>query len=225
MKIAIVSFPGSAGELDVLDALVSVGFKADQVVIVNESMTDLTEYAGVFIPGGASYMNAVRPGAVAKITPVAQAIKAYAETGKPIIGLGNGFQILTELAILPGGFLKNKTLKTVNGFTEIAVVNEQTLFTTVTGKTAPVKLPISHLYGQYTADENTINRLRENKQIVLTYASHNPNGSVANIAGIMNEVGNVIGLMPKPERAMDALLGSEAGRPFFDSFYQQVTKG
>ncbi|MGP6138557.1 MULTISPECIES: phosphoribosylformylglycinamidine synthase subunit PurQ [unclassified Jeotgalibaca] len=225
MKIAIVTFPGSAGESDILAALLSVGFNEDQVEIVNEQKTDLSQFAGLFIPGGASYAHAVRPGAVAKVTAVAQAIKDFAKSGKPVIGLGNGFQILTELELLPGGFLKNKTLKTVNGFVDVSLKKTDTVFTNFEDEIKSITLPISHLYGQYHVDEETLERLEKNGQIVMNYVTKNPNGSTNAIAGVSNETGNVIGMMPKPERAMDAILGSEAGRPFFESFYNQVTKG
>lgn len=216
MKVAIVTFPGSAGESEIFEALVSVGFQAEQVEIINEQVTDLSEYAGVFIPGGAVYANAVRPGAVAKTTPVADALVKFAESGKPVVGIGNGFQILTELDLLPGGFLKNKSLKTVNGLVDIVLEKMDQ---------AVVKLPIAHLFGQYYVAEETLSELKQNNQVYMTYASKNPNGSVDNIAGVTNKEGNVIGMMPKPERAMEALLGSEAGRPIFESFFQQITKG
>lgn len=216
MRVAIVTFPGSAGESEIFKALLSVGFQAEQVEIVDEQVTDLSEFTGVFIPGGAVYANAVRPGAVSKTTPVADALVKFAESGKSVIGIGNGFQILTELDLLPGGFLKNKSLKTVTGLVDIVLekMNQPV-----------VKLPIAHLFGQYYVTEETLSELKQNNQVYMTYASKNPNGSVANIAGVTNKQGNVIGMMPKPERAMEALLGSEAGRVIFASFFQQITKG
>lgn len=219
MKIAIVTFPGSAGEMDILEALLTVGFTENQIAFKNEQTTSLEDFAGVFIPGGAVYANAVRPGAVAKVTPVAKALVTFAESGKPLIGIGNGFQILTELALLPGGFLKNKNLRTVNGYVTVTeTFNADQLPETFT-------LPVSHLYGNYHVDGKSLQELKENNQIVLRYAEHNPNGSVCDIAGVRNKVGNVIGMMPKPERAMSKLVGSEDGRTFFELFSHHITRG
>lgn len=219
MRIAIITFPGSADGSDILEALLSVGFTEDQVAFKNEQTTSLEEFSGIFIPGGAVYANAVRPGAVAKVAPVARAIIAFSESGKPIIGIGNGFQILTELALLPGGFLKNKDLRTVNGIVTVS----ETFNADQPPKT--LKLPISHLYGQYHVDNKTLEELKEHNQIILRYAEHNPNGSVCAISGVRNKAGNVIGMMPKPERAMSKLVGSEDGRTLFELFFHHMTKG
>lgn len=222
MKIGIVAFPGSAGETDIQEALIAVGFKQDEVAIVNEQQTDFSTFDALYLPGGSAYGDSVRPGAVAKVAPVAQAIVDFAATRKPVIGISNGFQILTELGLLPGGFLKNKQLKTLNGLHEFVVVNNETLLTTKQERAQHIKLPISHKYGQYTADADTLAHLEANNQIILKYQDENLNGSALGVAALRNEAGNVIGLMPKPERAMETLLGSDAGRALFESFYKHM---
>lgn len=224
MKAAIISFPGTTGEQDIQEALLSVGFEAGDVEIVDERQTELSTYDVVFLPGGASYGDSIRPGAAAKVDAAAEAVVQYAATGKPLIGIGNGFQLLTELGLLPGGFLKNKTLKTVNGLYEVKVESSRTVFTNQLEEGQTLRLPIAHKYGQYTADEETLARLKENKQIVLTYSTENPNGSAADIAGITNESGTIIGIMPKPERAMNELFGSADGNLFFQSIKSGATE-
>lgn len=225
MKIGIVAFPGSTGEKDIQEASLAAGFKEEEVKLVNEKETDFTHFDALFLPGGSSYGDTIRPGAIAKVTPAGQAIVEFSATGKPIIGIGNGFQILTELDLLPGGFLKNKQLKTLNGFYEMTVTNNQTMLTNKCEALHSLKLPISHKYGQYTADDETLARLEENNQIILTYQEKNPSGSALGIVGIRNEAGNVIGLMAKPERAMESILGSDAGSTLFESFYDYMNLG
>lgn len=222
MRIGIVAFPGSTGENDIQEAILAVGFKDEEVAVVDEKETHLTQFDALFIPGGSSYGDSIRPGAVAKVTPTGRAILEYSTTGKPIIGIGNGFQLLTELGLLPGGFLKNKQLKTVNGLYEMTVTNNQTLLTNKYELLQSLKLPISHKYGQYTADDDTLARLEKNNQIILTYHGENPSGTALGIVAIRNDKGNVIGMMAKPERAMEKLLGSDAGHKLFASFYDHM---
>lgn len=222
MKIGIVAFPGSTGEKDIQEAIVTTGFKEEEVTLVDEKETEFTYFDALFLPGGSSYGDSIRPGAVAKVTPAGKAIVEFSTTGKPIIGIGNGFQILTELDLLPGGFLKNKQLKTLNGFYEMTVTNNQTMLTNKCEVLHSLKLPISHKYGQYTANDHTLAHLEENNQIILTYKEENPSGSALGIVGIQNEAGNVIGLMAKPERAMESILGSDAGSTLFGSFYDYM---
>lgn len=222
MRIAIVTFPGTTGEKDILEALIAVGFPEEKVTLVDEKQEDLSQFEAVFLPGGTSYGDSVRPGAVAKVAPVSRAIVRFAEEEKPVVGIGNGFQILTELGLLPGGFLKNSQLRAVNGFVEVTVTNTETSLTNKCVLNGILKLPVAHKYGQYTADAEVLGRLKENGQIVLQYQNENPNGSSLGIAGIRNEAGNVVGLMPKPERAMEKVLGSDAGRMLFESFFAHM---
>ena len=223
MKIGIVAFPGSTGEKDIQAAALMVGFQTQDVTIVDHRQTDLAKFDVVFLPGGASYGDSVRPGAVAKLDPVAEALIAFAASGKTLIGIGNGFQILTELHLLPGGFIKNKHLKTLNGLYQITVQNNQTILTNAYEKDQTITLPISHKYGQYVLNESELKAVQANNQILFTY-QHNLNGSVADIAGMTNEAGNVFGLMAKPERAMEQLLGSKDGRLLFESLYQHANR-
>lgn len=225
MKVAIITFPGSTGEVDIQEALLAVGINQVDIYFEDEKQTDLSMYDVVFLSGGASYGDSLRPGAIAAVTPAAEAIKRFAQTNKPLIGFGNGCQILTELHLLPGGFLKNKSGKTINGFYEVLVNNSRTFLTNQCRDLQTLKLPITYKYGQYTASEDILSQLKENEQIVLTYENENPSGSALDIAGIRSEAGNVFGLMVKPERAMESLLGSDDGQVFFRSIKQTLTEG
>lgn len=224
MKVAIVLFPGSTGEMEIQEALIAAGVNQDDIYFEDEKQTNLSVYDAVFLSGGASYGDSLRPGAIASVTPGAAAICQFAQTNKPLVGFGNGFQILTELHLLPGGFLKNKTGKTVNGFYEVLVVNPRTFLTNQCKMNQKLKLPVSHKYGQYTASETTLSQLKENKQIIFSYKYENPNGSALGIAGISNQEGNVLGLMVKPERAIEKLLGSDDGQVIFQSVKQTIAE-
>jgi len=225
MKVAIISFPGSTGEIDIQEALVTAGVHKESIYFEDEKQTDLSVYDAVILTGGASYGDSLRPGAIAVHTPVAEAINRFAQSGKLLLGFGNGFQILTELHLLPGGFLKNKSGKTVNGFCEVLVNNSRTFLTNQCKDNQVLNLPVAHKYGQYTASEDTLSQLEDKDQIILSYKNEHPNGSVMNIAGITNESGTVFGFMVKPERAVEKLLGSDDGQLFFQSLKQAVTEG
>lgn len=213
MTIAVVNFPGSSSA-DIANALIDT-FNT-KVQIVEHYEEDLTKYDVIILPGGFSYGDYLRPGALAAQTNIAREIRLAAEEGKLVIGIGNGFQVLTELQLLPGMFLPNEQLKFLCKFTTLQVVNASTPFTKdyETGET--IELPVAHEYGNYFCDEKTLQQLQTNEQIVFTY-ENNPNGSIANIAGITNENHNVIGMMPHPERALDNLLGSTDGKQLFQS--------
>ncbi len=218
MKIAIVVFPGTTCEAD-LDAALkqTTGEKAEYV---GHDIETLEGYDAVLIPGGASYGDAVRPGAIAKRQPVVKGIQKAAEAGKPILGIGNGFQILQEAGLLPGTMLTNESLKFVCKPVKLQVANNDTAFTSLYESGEIISLPIAHKKGDFYCSQSELKKLQENNQIIFTYTSENPNDSMADIAGITNEKGNVLGLMPHPERAVDQLLGSTDGVKLFKSIVQ-----
>lgn len=214
MKFAIIVFPGTSGEADMYHALKDVlNVEAEYVPHTCER---LDEYDGVIIPGGASYGNYLRSGALAKAANVIQAVKKAAEDGKLVLGISNGFQVLLEAGILPGAMMRNENLKFICKQVNIIVENNETPFTSEYAKKEVLTLPIANKDGSYYCDEETLKKLKENNQIVFTYAE-NVNGSLENIAGIINERGNVLGMMPHPERAVESLLGSEDGIKLFKS--------
>ena len=219
MKFAVLVFPGTTGEVDLYDAIKDE--LGEEVEYVRHDASDLSGFDGILLPGGASYGDYLRSGALASRTPIMEEVKKAAEAGKPVLGIGNGFQILTEAGLLPGFLLRNKDLKFICSSVQIKVENNETLFTNEFTKDEIVNLPIAHSNGNYYCDEETLTKLKQNNQIVFTYSGGNPNGSLENIAGITNEKGNVLGLMPHPERAVDALLGSEDGLKVFKSIVKQ----
>lgn len=219
MKFAVLVFPGTTGEVDLYDAIKDE--LGEEVEYVRHDASDLSGFDGILLPGGASYGDYLRSGALASRTPIMEEVKKAAEAGKPVLGIGNGFQILTEAGLLPGFLLRNRDLKFICSSVQIKVENNETLFTNEFTKDEIVNLPIAHGNGNYYCDEETLTKLKQNNQIVFTYSGGNPNGSLENIAGITNEKGNVLGLMPHPERAVDALLGSEDGLKVFKSIVKQ----
>ncbi|AVK63583.1 phosphoribosylformylglycinamidine synthase I [Lactobacillus sp. CBA3606] len=216
MKFAVPVFPGSNCDQDMVNALRdSLSAEAE---LVAATTTDLTAYDAVVLPGGFSYGDYLRGGAIARFAPVMQAVKKLAAAGKPVLGVCNGFQILTEAGLLPGVLQANRSAKFICRTSELIIRNPDTQFTTAYDTTT-IQLPIAHGEGNYYCDAATLASLRAHHQIVFEYAD-NPNGSVANIAGIMNRQGNVLGLMPHPERAVEALLGSTDGLGLFKSLLE-----
>lgn len=214
MKFAVIVFPGTSSEMDVYKAIRNeLGEEAE---FVNHETEDLQSYDAVILPGGCSYGNYLRPGAIASITKVMNAVAKAAEEGKPILGISNGFQILLEAGLLPGAMRQNKHLKFICEPAKIKVENNETMFTSLYEKGEEITIPIAHKDGNYYCDENTLEQLKQNNQIVFTYVN-NPNGSMENIAGIINEKGNVLGMMPLPERAVEELLGSTDGIKLFQA--------
>lgn len=215
MKLAVVAFPGS--NKDVYESLKEVLHLEAELISWNHG--NLDSYDGIILSGGASYGDYLRPGAIAAVKEIMQEVKKQAEKGKTILGIGNGFQVLTEAGLLPGALLPNETLLFISGKQELVVENNQTPFTTKYKQGEVVKFPIAHGYGNYYCDEETLQTLKDNNQIVFTYQT-NPNGSSANIAGITNKEGNILGMMPHPERAMEAIFGSEDGIRLFESLVE-----
>ena len=221
MKFAVIVFPGSNCDADLLWAIRDVmGAEADYVRYDESS---LEGYDGVLIPGGFSYGDYLRCGAIARFSTIMDEVIRFAEEGKPVFGTCNGFQVLTEAGLLPGVLRRNDSLRFICKSAQLKV-NNQTSFTSEYGENEVIQLPVAHGEGNYFCDEETLQELIDNNQIVFTYEGENINGSVANIAGITNKAGNVLGMMPHPERAMEALLGSEDGKRFFASLLKNFGK-
>ena len=191
MKIAVVVFPGSNCDIDLYEALASV-CQAD-VEYVFHNQTSLDGFDAVMLPGGFSYGDYLRCGAIARFTKIMPAIIKFANAGKPVFGTCNGFQILTEAGLLPGALKRNDSLKFICKTVELEVVNNNTPFTHQYQLHEKIKLPIAHADGSFYADEQTLKELEENQQVVFRYSQENPNGSLNNIAGITNKKGNVLG--------------------------------
>ncbi len=219
MKFAVLVFPGSNCDLDMYHAIKDE--LGEEVDYVWHDATDLSGYDGILLPGGFSYGDYLRCGAIAQFSNVMNEVKKAAEAGKPILGICNGFQILTEAGLLPGALLRNKNLKFMCRMVELTVENPNTMFTSAYKKGKVIQIPIAHGEGNYTCDAETLASLKANNQIVFTYTHDNPNGSVDDIAGIVNERGNVLGMMPHPERAVHELIGGADGLALFKSIVKQ----
>ncbi|MCI2172430.1 phosphoribosylformylglycinamidine synthase subunit PurQ [Schleiferilactobacillus perolens] len=214
MRAAVITFPGSNCDEDLQWALTEIsGIPAD---LVAATATTLTGYDAVFLPGGFSYGDYLRSGAIARFSPIMTAVKKFAAAGGFVVGICNGFQILTEAGLLPGTLQWNTSLHFICAPAPLEIVNSDTPFTNAYPAGTTITLPIAHGQGNYYADPATLAALETNHQIIFRYTD-NPNGSVHDIAGITNAAGNVLGMMPHPERAMETLLGSIDGRGVFQS--------
>ncbi|MDT9027657.1 MULTISPECIES: phosphoribosylformylglycinamidine synthase subunit PurQ [Rossellomorea] len=215
MKFAVIVFPGSNCDIDMYHAIKDeIG---EEVEYVWHDADNLENYDAILLPGGFSYGDYLRSGAIARFSNVMKEVVKAAEQGKPVLGVCNGFQVLLETGLLPGAMRRNESLKFICKTVPLTVENNETMFTNGYEKNDVIQIPIAHGEGNYFCDEETMITLKENNQIVFTYSDENPNGSVENIAGITNKAGNVLGMMPHPERAMDTLLGSEDGKKLFQS--------
>ena len=217
MRCAVIVFPGSNCDFDLYKAANYIeGIQAEYVWYTSES---LDGFDAVLVPGGFSYGDALRAGALAARAPILKALQRAADAGTRVLGICNGFQILTECGLLPGALLRNSGLRFICKTVNLEVSNTATPFTSgYAGRTSThVRFAIAHGEGNYTCDSDTLQKLEDNGQIVFRYSGDNPNGSVANIAGITNEAGNVLGMMPHPERAMADWMGSTDGRILFES--------
>ncbi|MCS7218427.1 MAG: phosphoribosylformylglycinamidine synthase subunit PurQ [Thermus sp.] len=218
MKWAIVRFPGSNCDEDARFALAKAGLEATYVW---HTETDLRGFDGIFLPGGFSYGDYLRPGALAAKSPVMAEVRRFAREGRLVIGVCNGFQVLTEAGLLPGALLANLNLHFTCKEVGVRVERTDLPFTRRYAPGQVLRLPIAHAEGRYYADPETLARLEGEGQVVFRYAplrgeaDPNPNGSLNDIAGIVNEGGNVLGMMPHPERAVDPILGGEDGLPLF----------
>lgn len=223
MKVGVVVFPGSNCDHDLYHVVGKImGFEA---VYLWHKEADLQGCDAVVIPGGFSYGDYLRCGAIAKFSPVMKEVQRFAQEGRPLLGICNGFQILTEAGLLPGALIRNRSLKFICDYTHIRVDSAETPFTRRAGKGSVLKIPIAHGEGNYFIDAEGLKRLEGEGQVVFRYVDArgeasegaNPNGSLNNIAGVCNARRNVVGLMPHPERVSEAILGAEDGKKIFES--------
>jgi len=219
MKFAVLVFPGSNCDIDMYHAIKDE--LGEEVEYVWHTETSLEGFDGVLVPGGFSYGDYLRCGAMANQSNVMKALKDFAAAGKPVLGVCNGFQILTEAGLLPGALLRNKNLKFMCRTVQLKVQNNETLFTKNYESGEVIHIPIAHGEGNYYCDEETLAELKANNQIVFTYEGDNPNGSLEDIAGIINKEGNVLGMMPHPERAANEIVGGADGLKLFKSIVKQ----
>jgi phosphoribosylformylglycinamidine synthase I len=223
MKFGVVIFPGSNCDHDTFDVLRDV-FQMETVFLWHKDHT-IKNVDCIILPGGFSYGDYLRSGAIARFSPLMQEVQEFASRGGLVFGICNGFQVLLELGILPGAMLRNKNLKFLCQHVHIRIEDEKTPFTNRGEKGQVLRIPIAHFDGNYYDSEEGIKTLKENNQIVFRYSEAdglisdrgNVNGSKENVAGIINKAGNVMGMMPHPERASETILGSEDGKIIFQS--------
>jgi len=219
VKLGVVRFPGSCDEVDALLAAERVG----EAEILWHGERDLRGVDAVIVPGGFSYGDYLRVGAIASLSPVMESVAEFARAGGPVLGICNGFQVLCEARLLPGALLPNVSLRFVCRQIELEVVNAGSPFTRACAPGQRLSIPVKHTSGRFHALADVLERLEAHEQIILRYApGHNPNGSVGDVAGVANEAGNVFGLMPHPEHAVDPLTGSADGLCLFESLREHV---
>jgi len=216
-KCAVLVFPGSNCDNDayyVLNKIFNI-----EVDFVWHKNSNLDSYNMILIPGGFSYGDYLRTGAIAKFSPIMKEVVSKSKKGTPIIGICNGFQILLECGLLPGALINNKKIKFLSKDVVLEVNNNSSVFTNKLKIGDRLKMPIAHREGNYIANDDTLKLLQDNDRILFKYLN-NPNGSQLDIAGISNDMGNVLGMMPHPERACDKILGSEDGKLIFESILE-----
>lgn len=206
-SIGVVVFPGSNCEHDAVEAVEALGGKGQLLWHGDDRLGDVD---AVIVPGGFAHGDYLRPGAIARFSPIMTAVASFAAAGGPVVGICNGFQVLTEAGLLPGALQKNRGLKFICDWTELRVETTNSALTGEAEVGQVLRIPINHFEGNYTCDPETLRELHEDDRVVVRYVT-NPNGSMDDIAGICNEGRNVVGLMPHPERACSALLGSDDG--------------
>jgi phosphoribosylformylglycinamidine synthase subunit PurQ / glutaminase len=216
-RVAIVVFPGSNCYQDCERALTHLGVETELVWHTQ----DVADASAIVLPGGFAHGDYLRTGAVARFSPVMDSVRDFASRGGLVVGICNGFQILCEAGLLPGAMRKNEGLKFLCKWTDLRVENPNTPFTARAESGQVLRIPINHFEGNWYAPPDVLDRVQANGQIVFTYVD-NPNGSTDGVAGITNEAGNVLGLMPHPERACENLLGSEDGAVIFGSMIDHV---
>lgn len=223
MKFGVIVFPGSNCDRDCYYVIRDV--LGQQVDYIWHGDDQIKGYGCLVLPGGFSYGDYLRTGAIARFSPVMKSVCEHARQGKLIMGICNGFQILLEAGLLPGTMMRNRTLRFTCKYVYLRVENNETVYTNGCEQGQILRMPIAHNEGNYYADAETLGLLKKNNQIVFRYCDQNgnicdeanPNGSMENIAGICNEEGNVLGMMPHPERCSEVILGSEDGRLIFES--------
>jgi phosphoribosylformylglycinamidine synthase len=214
MKVAVLRFPGTNCEFDTQYAFEKLGHTTELVWHESETLPDNIDL--VVVPGGFSYGDYLRSGSIARFSPVMKAVTAYANSGGMVLGICNGFQILTEAGLLPGALKRNNNLHFISKHQNLCVINNSNAFLNQCSKGEVLNIPIAHADGNYYIDDEGFQKLEKNEQILLRYSDENGepvvvNGSVTSIAGVCNENKNVFGLMPHPERALEAILGSDDG--------------
>ena len=227
-KFGIIIFPGTWSDKDCYYAINNI--LNNEAKYIWHKETNIDDIDCLVLPGGFSYGDSLRPGAIARFSPIMNEIINFAKTGKPIIGICNGFQILCEAKLLPGILLPNDIMEFRCTTTYLKVQNSNSIFTNQCNENDILNIPISHGEGNYFANDDTIKDLEENKRILFKYSSisgnitkaSNPNGSTNNIAGIINKKGNVLGMMPHPERSCEKSLGSEDGNLIFKSIMNNI---
>ena len=228
MKFGIVTFPGSNCDYDAYHAVVDV--LGESASYLWHKDHDLQGVDVVILPGGFSYGDYLRAGAIARFSPIMNEVVEHAKRGGPVLAVCNGFQIACEAGLLPGALMRNVGLSFIAESVRLRVENADTMFTHRYGAGQVLQIPIAHGEGRFTADDATLDRLEGDGRVIFRYVDEdgapapaaNPNGSMRNIAGILNEGGNVLGMMPHPERAVDELLGSAEGLPLFESLLARV---
>ncbi len=228
MNVGVIVFPGSNCDRDCAYVVSEVLGQTTRLIWHHE--TSLTNIDAVILPGGFSYGDYLRTGAIARFSPIMEAVKTFASKGGMVLGICNGFQILLEVGLLPGAMLRNRDLTFICEDVYVKVENSSTPFTNQCESGQVLKLPIAHADGNYYADPVTLSALQANAQVVLRYCDaegkdsekSNPNGSLDNIAGIKNAAGNVLGLMPHPERCAEDMLGNEDGKFIFLSMFEAL---
>jgi len=231
MKFAVVVFPGSNCDHDAYHVAKDV-LGADAAFVWHKD-TNLAGADVVVLPGGFAHGDYLRTGAIARFSPVMNEVKKFAAAGGPVIGICNGFQVLTEAGLLPGAMLRNRSLQYQCEHVHVKVEQTDTPFTLACAKGQILRIPIAHGEGNYYAEPDVIDRLERNRQVIFRYTTAagaatpdaNPNGSINNIAGLCNEARNVVGLMPHPERACELSLGSSDGLVLFESVVKAVSEG
>jgi phosphoribosylformylglycinamidine synthase I len=215
VKTAVIQFPGSNCDADAVKALTAIGETAE---LVWHTQKDLRSYDLIVVPGGFSYGDYLRTGAIARFSQVTEAVLDAAERGAFVLGICNGFQILTEAGLLPGALRRNESLQFRCMISTLVVANAETAFTREYDAGQEIRIPIAHGEGNYYVDEQTLSDMETRGQVVFRYAQEqNPNGSIADIAGVVNVRGNVLGMMPHPERAVHERLGSADGLALYRS--------
>jgi phosphoribosylformylglycinamidine synthase I len=218
-RVGVVQFPGSNCELDALEAVRLLGGDAEILWHGDETVNGVD---AVIVPGGFAHGDYLRPGAIARFSPVMTSVIEFAKSGGPVVGICNGFQVLTEAGMLPGALQKNRGLKFLCTTVELRVDSTDSVLTSEASIGDVLRVPINHFEGNFTCSPETLAQLQANDQIVLRYVA-NPNGSMDDIAGICNAERNVVGLMPHPERAVSDLLGSEDGVPLLRSLLARAS--
>ena len=229
MKIGVVTFPGSNCDYDCYRAVRDL--LGAETVFLWHKAHDLEDVDAIFLPGGFSYGDYLRAGAIARFSPIMREVREFAERGGPVAGICNGFQILCEAHLLPGALIRNRNLRFISRPVHLRVESTEAPFLTAYERGQVIEVPIAHGEGCYVADDEIVDRLEGEGRVAFRYcdadgrvtAEANPNGSVRNIAGILNDRGNVLGMMPHPERAVDALLGTDHGAGLFRSLAEHLT--